>query len=123
VWLFTRQLLAPGDSIWSLFIATGIYLVEIVLLAGFAALLPWLKLKQPAVFLWGIAGAYAALVLTDLWTVGYYLSPALILALINAAYLSPEPDQFTRRNFLIFSGSGIVQFLFTLTPFLKRLIF
>ncbi|MEN8241980.1 MAG: hypothetical protein ABFS17_08675, partial [Chloroflexota bacterium] len=107
VWLFTSMVLPPGNTFWTLFIAPGIYLVEIILLGGFTALLPWLKLKQTPTWLWIIAGVYAALALSDLWTVGYYLSPALILTIINAAFLSPQRDQFTWRNFLIFTGSGI----------------
>ena len=123
VWLFTRLVLPPGNTFWSLFIAPGIYLIEIILLATFTALLPWLNLRQAAILLWIIAGVYAALALTDLWSVGYYLSPALVLSLINASYLSPQPKQFTWRNFFVFTGSGIVQFLFSLAPFFMRLIF
>jgi hypothetical protein len=73
--------------------------------------------------LWLIAGLFAALTFTDLWTVGYYLSPSFILALINAAYLTPGTDPFTWRNFWIFTGSGAVQFFFGLAPFIKRFLF
>jgi hypothetical protein len=123
VFFYTGQRLAPGEMFRSLFIAPGIYLVEIILLAAFAALLPWLKLNQAPLLLWVVAGMYAALSLTDFWTVGYYLSPSFVLALINAAYLSPSPNQFTWRNFWVFAASGTAQFFFGLAPFLKRLIF
>ena len=121
--LFIRFVLSPGENYSSLWIAPGIYLIEIILLGGFAALLPWLKFKQTPIWLWVIAGAYAAFALTDLWSVGFYLSPALILSLINAAYLSPQPDQFPWRTLFIFSGSGIAQFLFSLAPFINRILF
>ena len=120
---YTSQRLAPGESFWSLFIAPGVYLVEIFLLAGFAAILPWIKQDRAPAFLWVVAGAYAALTLTDLWTIGYYLSPSFILALINAAYLSPAAENFTWRNFWIFASSGTAQFFLGLAPFIKRLIF
>jgi hypothetical protein len=69
-----------------------------------------------------IAGVYAALALTDLWSVGYYLSPSFILALVSAIWLSPAADRFTWRKFFIFGGAGIVQFFLNLAPFLKRMI-
>lgn len=120
---YASQRLTLSENFGSLFLAPGIYLVEIVLMAGAAAAIPWFKWKRAPVYLWIIAGAYAALALTDFWTVGYYLSPSFILTLVNAAYLSPAPDQFTWRNFSIFVGSAFVQFLFSLAPFLKNLIF
>jgi hypothetical protein len=123
VWFFTHLLLASTESWKALFISPGVYLVEVILLAGFSGVLPWLKPKQTSVLLWAIAGAYAALVFTDLWSFGYYLSPSFILALVSAAWLSPNPDQFTWRNFFIFAGAGLVQFFLNLAPFIKRMIF
>jgi hypothetical protein len=123
VWFFTSLLRSSEESWRELFLSPGVYLVEVILLSGFAAVLPWLKLKQTSVLLWAIAGAYAALVFTDLWSIGYYLSPAFILALVSAAWLSPNTDQFTWRNFFIFAGAGLVQFFINLAPFIKRMIF
>jgi hypothetical protein len=123
IWFFTRLLLASAESWGALFISPGVYLVEITFLAGFAAVLPWLKLKQTPVLLWAIAGVYAALVFTDFWSFGYYLSPSFILALVSAAWFTPNNDQFTWRNFFIFSGAGLVQFFLNLAPFIKRMIF
>jgi hypothetical protein len=123
VWFFTCLLLSSAESWRALFISPGVYLIEIILVAILAAVLPWLKLKQTPVLLWAIAGAYAALAFTDLWSFGYYLSPAFILALVSAAWLSPNSDQFTWRNFFIFAGAGLVQFFLNLAPFIKRMIF
>ena len=123
VWFFATQCLAGEQSFASLFIAPGIYLIEILLLAAAAAVLPWLNSHHIPRLLWIIAGAYTALTLGDLWTVGYYLSPSFILVVVNAAYLSPGKDQFTWRSFWIFAGAAIFQFLFSLAPFIKRFLF
>jgi hypothetical protein len=120
---YTAQRIARGENFASLFLAPGIYLVEIVLLAAAAALLPWLKLKGTPRLLWVIAGVYAAFALADFWTVGYYLSPSFILALVDAAYLSPSEARFSWPSFRTFTAAALAQFVFALAPFIKRFLF
>lgn len=122
VWFYTAQRLTPGESFWSLFLAPGIYLLEIALLAAAAALLPWFKAERTLQLHWALAGAFAALTLSDLWTVGFYLSPTLVLVLINAAFLSPDPEPHTWRSVWVFAVSGAAQFFLNLAPFVVRLV-
>jgi hypothetical protein len=120
---YASQRLDPGETFGSLFLAPGIYLVEIAVLAAAAALLPWLKLKSTPRLLWVIAGIYAAFALADFWTVGYYLSPSFILALVDAAYLSSGDDRFSWPSFRTFAAAALAQFIFALAPFIKRFLF